>query len=278
MRITRSALVLLAVAACDRPHALLICHNSNCAEPDPTKDDSLEALDKSLALEVDGKPAFDGVEVDLFWRASDGQCIFAHDIEFNTQRTELSFEAADKVATFLTTAPQLTFSGGDFQMFVELKDYVDADKTMLHTPDQLAAHAQCAWDFYNRIAVAAQTRGVNVDFVWGSFGPELLKKVIELAPPSLPLPVRYESYYGVPKPLDPETRPLSDYKGVPITIVEMHSQWITDDAYEGLLADKIEVAFFMFSATVEHFAAIEQYEPKMINTSEAVLMRRWLER
>ena len=94
----------------------------------------------------------------------------------------------------------------------------------------------------------------------------------------MPFEPRYESYYGVPKPLDPETRPLSDYAGVPISLVEIHSQWITDDAYEGLLAQNIDVAFFMFSATVEHFAAIEQYEPKLINTSEATLMRRWLER
>src|ERR1043165_8296111 len=123
MRITRSALILLAVTACDRPHALLICHNSNCSGADPQKDDSLEALDKSLALQVNGKPAFDGIEVDLFWRGSDGQCIFAHDIEFNAQRTELAFEAADKIAAYVATAPELTYGGGDFQMFVELKDY-----------------------------------------------------------------------------------------------------------------------------------------------------------
>jgi hypothetical protein len=34
----------------------------------------------------------------------------------------------------------------------------------------------------------------------------------------------------------------------------------------------------MFSTTVEHLAAIEQYEPKIVNTSEARLMRRWLDR
>src|SRR5687767_8639109 len=104
MRIaSTSLLAILAVAACDRPHPLLICHNSNCAEPaDAVNDDTLEALRESLAVTVNGKPAIDGVEVDLFWRASDDTCIFAHDIEFNTDKTQLASEAADVVAFHLT--------------------------------------------------------------------------------------------------------------------------------------------------------------------------------
>jgi hypothetical protein len=281
MRIASSALVVLAFAACDRPRSLLICHNSNCAEPaDAVNDDTLEALRESLAVTVEGKPAIDGVEVDLFWRASDDTCIFAHDIEFNTDKTQLASEAADLVAFHLTTAPQLTYGGGNFQMFVELKDFVDAEKTVHHTPEQRLMHARCAWDFYTTVEGAAAARGVGIDFFFGSFGPEMLREVIAQTPPSVTgdrVP-RYESYYGVPKPLDPETRPLSDYTGIPISIVEFHSQWITDNAYEGVLSLDIDVALFMFDATVEHFAAIEQYEPTMIVTSEATLMRRWLER
>jgi hypothetical protein len=281
MRIISSVLLLLAFGACDRPHALLICHNSNCVDPaDPEADDSLAALTQSLALDVNGKTAIDGIEVDLFWRGTDDTCIFAHDIELNANRTELASEAADKVAFHITTAPELTYGGGNFQMFVELKDFVDADKTVHHTPEQRTKHAQCAWAFYNTVEQAAAARGVDIDFFFGSFGPEMLKEVIAQTPPGVDaahMP-RYESYYGVPRPLDPETRPLSDYAGIPITLVEMHSQWITDNAYEALISQNIEVAFFMFSATEEHFAAIEQYEPTMINTSEAILMRRWLER
>ena len=278
MRIACSALIVLAVAACDRPHVLLICHNSNCAEPtDPAEDDTIAAMNKSLALTVEGKPAIDGIEVDLFWRASDNTCIFAHDLE--TAGTDLATDAADAIAFHITTAPQLTFDGGDFQMFVELKDFVDAAQTMHHTDEQRAMHAACAWDFYQRVEQAAATRGTGIDFFFGSFGPEMLKEVIAQTPPGIDadhMP-RYESYYGVPKPLDPETRPLSDYEGIPITLVELHSQWITDNEWEALLTQNIEVAFFMFDATVEHFAAIEQYRPAMVNTSEAILLRRWLE-
>ncbi|HUS32884.1 MAG TPA: hypothetical protein VMZ53_30490 [Kofleriaceae bacterium] len=279
MRIISSALVALALAACDRPQTLLICHNSNCAEPaDPENDDTLAALNESLTLSVEGKPAIDGIEVDLFWRASDDTCIFAHDLE--TARMDLATQAADAIAFHITTAPQLTFGGGNFQMFVELKDFVDAAKTVHHSPEQRMMHAACAWDFYTRVEQAADARGVTIDFFFGSFGPEMLKEVIRQTPPNLDSAhtPRYEAYYGVPKPLDAETRPLGDYAGIPITLVEFHSQWITDDAHEAVLAQGIEVAFFMFSATVEHFAAIEQYEPAMVNTSEAILMRRWLER
>ena len=278
MRIISSALVVVAFAACDRPHVLLICHNSNCAEPtNPEEDDTLSALNESLALTVEGKPAIDGIEVDLFWRASDDTCIFAHDL--GTAGNDLATQAADAIAFHITTASQLTFSGDDFQMFVEVKDTVDADKKVHHTPEQRVMHAACAWDFYTRIEQAAAARGVEIDFFFGSFGPEMLKEVIAQTPPGIPanqLP-RYESYYGVPRPLDPETRPLSDYAGLPISLVEFHSQWITDNAWEAALAQNLEVAFFMFDATVEHFAAIEQYEPTMVNTSEAILMRRWLE-
>ena len=184
MRITSSALVLLALGACDRPHPLLICHNSNCAEPtDPEEDDSLTALHDSLALTIEGKPAIDGLEVDLFWRASDDTCVFAHDLE--TAGMELGSDAADAIAFHLTTAPQLTFGGGNFQMFLELKDYVDAAQTVHHTPEQRRLHAACAWSFYATVEQAAAARGTDVDFFFGSFGPEMLKEVIAQTPASV---------------------------------------------------------------------------------------------
>lgn len=77
-----SALLVLAVAACDRPPSLVICHNANCAEPaDPERDDTLDALRESLALERDGLPVFDGVELDTFWRGADDSCLYAHDLD-----------------------------------------------------------------------------------------------------------------------------------------------------------------------------------------------------
>lgn len=275
MRIICSAALLLF--ACDRPHVLVVCHNSNCAEPtDPKNDDSVAALQESLGLTVAGKPAIDGTEVDLFWRASDNTCIFAHDLV--NAKGELSTDASRVIAEHLAAPGDITASGGNFQMFIELKDFVDAEKTVHHTPAQRRLHAQCTWDFYKAVSDAAIANNRALDVYIASFGPEMLKAVIAETPASVPFPPRYEAFYGIPKPLDAETRPLSDYAGIPITFVELHSQWINDAQYEGLISQGIDIGVFMFSATVEHFAAIEQYEPKIVNTSEATLMRRWLDR
>ena len=114
--------------------------------------------------------------------------------------------------------------------------------------------------------------------VFALFEPKLLAEVIATTPSATPINYKFDAFYGIPKPLDSETRPLSDYTGLPITIVEMHPQWIHDAQYEALLTLDVEVLFWMFSATVETFDAIEQYEPEMVVTSEARLMRRWLDR
>jgi hypothetical protein len=70
---------------------------------------------------------------------------------------------------------------------------------------------------------------------------------------------------------------LNEFAGIPIDIVEIHPQWIHDAQYEGLRSLGVEIVFWTFSATVETFAAIEQYEPEAVGTSEAQLLVRWLD-
>ncbi len=278
----RSSLLFAAalLGACDRPDVLVICHNGNCVEPtDPELDDTIPALRESLALTIDGVPAIDGTELDSFWRASDGQCLFAHDLD--AERTTLIGEAADEVAAKISAGGPLTHTPGKpFRIFFELKAHVGVEKTERHTPQQRTLHAQCAWNVYATIATAAEAAGTTaeVEFVFASFEPKLLAEVLATEPASTPIAYKLDAFYGIPKPLDSETRPLSDYTGLPISIVEMHPQWIHDAQYEGLLSLDVEILFWMFSATTETFAAIEQYEPEMVVTSEARLMRRWLDR
>ncbi len=276
-RLVVIALVAL-VGACDRPDVLVICHNANCVEPtDPANDDSIPALRDSLALDVGGLPAIDGTELDSFWRASDGTCLFAHDLD-GVRDTPIS-AAADEIAAHITAGGPLTRSGKPFRVFLELKAHVGVEKTERHTPEQRTLHAQCAWAVYATIANAAITSGQPVEFVFASFEPKLLAEVLALTPTSTPIDFKFDAFYGIPKPLDSETRPLSDYSGLPISIIEIHPQWLHDAQYEGVLAlHDVELLFWMFSATTETFAAIEQYEPEMVVTSEAQLMRRWLER
>lgn len=282
---TRSSALLALVAAgalgaltaCDRPHTAVLCHNANCAEPtDPADDDTLPALRESLALELDGRPVIDGIELDLFWRAADGVCLFAHDLA--GARTTLATEPAAEVAAYFARAGAITYGDGPFLVLLELKSHVAASTDVRHTPAQRDLHARCAWDVYAILADAAVAHRRDVRVIVQAFEPKLIAAMLATAPAALPVPVRYAAISGIPRPLDSETRNLGDYAGLPIDIVEVHPQWLLDGAYEGIASSDMELAFFMFAATAETFAAIEQYEPVYVNTSEARLVRRWLAR
>ncbi|MGE3543582.1 MAG: hypothetical protein AB7L28_06610 [Kofleriaceae bacterium] len=276
MRAT-SLLAAIALGACSRPAPRVLCHNANCVEPtDPADDDSLATLHESLALTIGGKPAIDGIEIDIFWRGSDATCLFAHDLE--ATRSTLATEVADELAAHIAATATLTATPGPFRVYIELKPHVAPSKTSWHSPEQRTMHADCAWDVYSRVAAAAVANARDVEVVFGSFEPSLLREMVARAPGSTPTPYRYSAFYGIPRPLDPQTRhPISDYTGIPISLIEAHPQWLNDAQYEGLLSQRVEIMFWMFSATVETFQAIEQYEPDWVGTSEASLMRRWLE-
>lgn len=283
-----AAVAAVAVAACDRPDALVICHNANCAEPaDPAQDDTLGALRESLALEHDGRPAIDGIELDSFFRGSDGVCLYAHDLA-NPDESTLAIEPAMELAAHFAEPGPITYRGGArFHVLLELKSHVSASTTDRHTPEQRALHAQCAWDIYTIISDAAIANGRDVEVSFEAFAPELLRAVLDARPAATPTPFRLGAVQGVPAPLDDQTRPLGDYGDLPIGIFEFHAQWLLDAQYEAFAsyraahatdAAPVDLALFMFSATVETFGVIEQYEPSLIVTSEARLFRRWLER
>lgn len=275
MRSTELVL-LVALAACDRPPSLVICHNANCAEPaDPERDDTIEALRESLELPLEGGlPVFDGVELDTFFRAADSTCLYAHDLD-NDQTPAL--EPTGVIAEYFAR-PGPIGHGATFYVAVELKSHVSADKTDVHDAAQLAAHAGCAWEVYRAIADAAVANDRDVVMIFEAFNPELLRAVIDATPAALPIRVEYSAIQGVPAPLDNQTRELGDYAGLPLAYVEFHDQWILDAQYEAVRSLGAEIAMFMFSATAETFAVIEQYRPRLIYTSEATLLRRWLDR
>src|SRR5688572_2548703 len=124
----RAACSLVAGAAllgaCTRPSPLVICHNSNCASPDTTRDDTLDAMAESFALSFDGKPVLDGMEIDTFWDGAAGECIFAHDLDHDTATPALA--AAQAIADHLATSPMPSHNGERFYAFIELKGYVGA--------------------------------------------------------------------------------------------------------------------------------------------------------
>ena len=275
MRATSVGLAV-ALAACHRPAAIVICHNANCAEPtDPARDDTIEALRESLALELDGRPVIDGIEVDTFWRGSDGVCLYAHDLDHDQTP---ALEPANELAAYFSRSGPIAFGEQPFHVMIELKSHVSADKTDRHTPEQRALHAACAWQLYAVISDAAVANHRDVIVVFSAFNPDLLRAVIAQKPAVTPVPVQLGAIQGVPAPFDNQTYPLDKYAGIKLDFVEFHVQWILDAQYEAAVSSGLAIGVFMFSATVETFAVIEQYAPTFVTTSEARLMRRWLAR
>jgi len=279
MSATRIVLALAlasSFAACGgRPHGRVICHNANCAEPaDPARDDTIKTLHESLALEDHGRPVIDGLELDTFWRAADSTCLYAHDLDHDQTP---AIDPATEVAAYFARGGPIGHDDGPFRIVIELKSHVSADTGDLHTPQELVSHAACAWEVYGVIADAAVANDRDVVVMFEAFRPALLAAVIDQTPAATPVPVQYAAVQGVPSPLDDQTRPLDDYAGLPIDFVEFHAQWILDAQYEAVQSLGARLAVFMFDATSETFAVIEQYDPALIVTSEARLVRRWLD-
>ena len=268
-----------ALVGCDQPDPLVICHNSNCAEPtDVRRDDTLEGLRASLALEYNGRPVLDGMEMDSFWRASDDKCLYAHDLETVNTDVPATAPATELAAYFAQPGPIGFRDDRPYEVLLELKPVTSPPPFLRHTPEQFIAHAKCSWDIYNIVSAAAVANNRDIRVIFSSFSPKLLQAVIDTKPALTPVAYEFEALQGIPKPLDGETPPLSAFNGLPIDTVEFHNNWITDAQHEAFLSMHAKLSLFMFDATAETFAAIRQYEPDAVVTSEARLMRRWLSR
>lgn len=281
MRVTEllGALGVALAIGCTEPRPLVICHNANCGEPtDPERDDTLPAFRESLALEEGGRPAIDGIELDSFLRGSDNACLYAHDVSNTAESTPATAPAQELAAHFKKEGPITFADGTTFLVLLELKAFVSADTKDRHTPEQRMLHARCAWDIYKIVSDAAMEANRDVEVEFQSFAPELLQAVISAKPASTPTPYSFGAIQGVPSPLDDQTRELRDYTGLPITDVQFHPLFMQTAQHEAVLRSGARLSFFWFSTTSEVFAAIRKYQPFAVDTSEARLMRRWLER
>jgi len=280
MRVASALVVLLVVGGChDAPATLIICHNSNCVEPvDNRRDDTLEALTESLALELDGRPVIDGVEVDLFWRRESAECLFAHDLD-DLDITSPALAPAQIIADHLRSPGAISWSGDSFTLFVELKPAVDESGAESHTAAELGSHASCALDVFDEISAGAADGGRTVEVLFNSFEPKLLGALFDHPrwPDGGATVARLGVIRGIPSPLNGQTEELSAFRSdLPISMVETHSDWTREaelDAFESLGWD---VTLWMFKATGEILDSVERYEPAYTTTGEASLFRRWL--
>lgn len=274
---------LAACAADYEPR--VICHNSNCVEPaNPDEDDTIESLEASLAAERNGRPVFDGVEIDTFWFGAEDRCIFAHDLVSITDVPAI--RAAEMLNATLseraTEGLPLTRSAEVFSVFIELKGHVGLEDDDLHDPGQRMAHADCALDLATSISDSAAANDYAVEIVFSSFEPALLTAVSDHSETEAlraNTTVRLAALQGIPKPLDGETRPLDAFPAdIGIDVVDVHPQWVTEAELQAYATRDWSLAYWMFSIVPETLDAIEHDRPEYVTTSEATAFARWLDR
>jgi hypothetical protein len=264
-------LAALLLPACERPRAFVICHNSNCYGPtDPFEDDTIQALRRSLALEWNGQPLVDGVELDSMWDSEAERCAFAHD----PSRAASSFsggEAADEVAAHIRETASLV---GDrrFYVKIDMKAVVGPDGSAA-TAEQSAAHADCVLDMYDRMSAAAIGAGSRLTVFFESEDTGLVDLV-----------TRRPAYPGKNEGADVATGLIvpigaSVPEGLVVDVVSVKSEDITPErgpAFRELRSRGIDIMVWMFDADVGVLASLDVAEPRFVNTNEAALLREWL--
>lgn len=277
-----SILLLLLASACDRrPQAILMCHNSNCAHAtDPVADDTLASLDDSLALEYLGRPPIDGVEIDTLWDARRSLCLFAHD--FGAASDETAMDAVERVAQHLIRVGPVAWDGDRFYVKIESKAAVSPDGDA-HTEEQLAAHHACVLDMMDRLMESALLGERELEILLEAEEVEFVRGLT--AHPRWPgkqpregLRIRLVANVKASglTPDDLVSLTGGD-KEDGIDVLAFHSTRFPDgqqQAYEGL---EVDLMLWMLDTTLETFYAAEIYHPAYVNTSEAVLLRRWME-
>lgn len=289
--LTACALTALAPLACgEERQPRLICHNSNCVEPaEPTEDDTLEALEASLALEDDaGRPLIDGMEIDTFWYGEGERCLFAHDLAHVDESADAP-EAVDAINAHLIArraagAPLTRDGTGRFAVFIELKGHVGESKAEKHSAAQRAQHASCVLGLAASLDAAAQANDYTLELVFTSFEPELLAALradedFATLEASSASQIRLGALQGIPRPLDSQTRPLEDFSDeLGVEVASVHPHWTRHAALQNISSRGWMLGLWMFSVVPETYDAIERYQPDYITTSEARALAGWLER
>jgi hypothetical protein len=276
--------VLLGLAlyggSCARPQPLLFCHNANCSQPtSASSDDTMAALGDSLGLRWQGRPVFDGVELDLSWNGSAnggaGRCDFAHGI---ADTAPSAAEAARLIADYLSREPVTSWNGQWFHLQLELKGQVTADGAS-HTAKQAVDHVTCALDFIDQVESAAAGR-TAVEFTIDSGSAALLRATIEHSRWQARVSGATTRYrlamdFLEPTPISLAGQSLADFP--PVTDVVFHPNWITDGQWQAMRSMGLDVTLWMSVGTDVTFAAMRRFDPRAVVTSDILFLRRWEE-
>jgi hypothetical protein len=247
---------VLVVAACDRPRTLVICHNANCTgDTAPANSDTIDGLRAALALEHDGRPLLDGVELDFLWDAPRDRCAFAHDAETAPARADAT-AAVDELRAW---------AGGRAD---RLAVVIDAKAA---AAGDVARFATCVVD-----AGAALEAAASFDIYLSSGEPAILRAIAaEQARRGLALPLT--AGFASPEPLG-NAPPLSDFDGVALAGISAHPRWLTDQQAAAFADAGLALFLWSHLLTTETLDTIDRYEPYAVGTDDVELLRGWLDR
>lgn len=262
MRVAASALAMALGACAPRPDVFVLCHNVNCGDPhDLALDDTLEGLAASLALTVGGRPAFDGMEMDVFW--DQGRCLLAHDASDLGDHVDVR-DGAMMIAEFLRSNADVAHNGERFTMQLELKPQIDEP--------ELVPHIDCALEVFRIVEDGALAGGHQLDLAIDSYDPALLRAVREH--PGTERQVRLGLDLGGPPPFSPSN--LVGVADLELTFAELHPTWTSDAILSWVRSNELGLTFWTYDLTAQTLQAIQEQRPQYIVTGQARLMREWL--
>jgi hypothetical protein len=237
---------------------LLICHNSNCAGPtDPFRDDTMEALEESLALRHDGRPAFDGMEIDfIYWRAED-RCLFGHDLAHDAGGPD-ALVVAERIARHLRENEVPSWNGERFYVKIELKPEVGVDGERQDERDRERL-SDCVLQVAAVIADAAREGDQRIVFLFTSeIGPPFATLARRKGWAELSMrrgvELRREAPLGVDLP-----------PGMTLDVVDLEVGDVRDGFVSDFDDEGIDVNLAMYDATVETIDTMGRLSPRPVH-------------
>jgi hypothetical protein len=274
----RILLLTAALAGCslqphDAPEPYLTCHNSNCRHSDPVRDDTVEALRESLALELQGRAMIDGTEIDLIWEPRGQRCVFEHDHVDAAGAPDASVPAAVLAAHLRDRGLLATWNGERFFLKLELKPGAAPDERQL-SPEEMEALADCALARSGEVQAAADDAGLALTVLYESQDIPLLRVLRDR-------PGWRSDLAGRRGPRQFVVNPYRDVRGLESDVGVVTLNWweIRDGDYtrfQDLKADGVDMMMGGFDATEKALGSYEDVSPTYINTNEAPLVRRWI--
>jgi len=273
----RILLLTAAVAGCslgphDTPGPYVTCHNSNCAHSDPVRDDTLDALGESLALELEGRATIDGTEIDLIWEPGGQRCVFEHDHVDAAGAPDASVPVAVLAAHLRDRRELAAWNGERFYLKFELKPGAAPDERQL-SPREMETLADCALARSVEVQAAADDAGLALTVMYESQDIMLLRVLRDRPGWRSDLAGR-QGARQLAVNVYRDVRGLEDDVGV-VTL----GWWEVRDGdytrFQDAKADGVDLMMGGFDATEKALGSYEDVSPTYINTNEAPLVRRW---